>query len=69
MQESAAEQLSPRDARLEATAAIFRRGALINGVIALITLLLSGLAAARLLPFDALRSLLLFNYAGSADTA
>ncbi|MBE2270711.1 MAG: hypothetical protein IAE80_20905, partial [Anaerolinea sp.] len=35
----------------------------------LITLLLSGLAAARLLPFDALRSLLLFNYAGSADTA
>lgn len=64
-----AEALNPRDARLEAAAHLLRRGALINGVIALIALLLGGLAAARVIPFDTLRSVLLFNYTGGADTA
>lgn len=62
------EALTPRDARLNAAARFLRRGALINGAIALITLVLGVIAAARVLPFDALR-VLLFNYSGGADTA
>ncbi len=64
-----AEALSPRDTHLADAARWLRRGALLNGVIALITLLLGILAAARIIPFETLRAGLLFNYAGSADTA
>ena len=64
-----AEALSPRDTHLADAARWLRRGALLNGVIALITLLFGILAAARIIPFETLRAGLLFNYAGSADTA
>lgn len=63
------ETLSPRDANLAGVAQFLRRGALLNGIIALITLVLGGIAAARLISFETLRAVLLFNYAGSADVA
>ncbi|MBN8639889.1 MAG: hypothetical protein J0M07_31545, partial [Anaerolineae bacterium] len=64
-----AEALSPRDAHLADAARWLRRGALLNGGIAVLTLLFGIIAAARLIPFETLRDVLLFNYAGSADTA
>lgn len=44
-------------------------GALLNGGIAVLTLLFGIIAAAQLIPFETLRDVLLFNYAGGADTA
>lgn len=64
-----AEALSPRDAHLADAARWLRRGALLNGGIAVLTLLFGIIAAVRLIPFETLRDVLLFNYAGSADTA
>ncbi len=64
-----AEALSPRDAHLADAARWLRRGALLNGGIAVLTLLFGIIAAAQIMPFATLRDVLLFNYAGGADTA
>lgn len=54
---------------LDRAAVIFQRGAYAHGILALIAAGLAALAGTGVLPFDALRSLLLFNASVPADTA
>lgn len=63
------EALSPRDANLLAASRFLRRGAWINAALALVTVLLGIVAAARIIPFETLRGLLLFRFTGGADIA
>src|SRR5690242_14120533 len=65
------EALSPREVRLEQGAAVLRWGAIINGGLAILGLVLALLAGVNVLPnfFPILRNLLLARFPGADDAA